>query len=62
MSASVSLDLLRKVVREEVRKAFLEVMPEFIPYVSQEEQEELDEALGSPEDYREEDFVDWSGE
>ena len=62
MSTSVSLDLLRKVVREEVRKAFLEVMLEFIPFVSQEEPEELDKALGSPQDYREEDFVDWSGE
>jgi len=62
MSASVSLDLLRKLVREEVRKAFLEVMLEFIPFVSEEEQEELDNILGNPEDYREEDFVNWSGE
>ena len=61
MSVTVTLDLLRKVVREEVRKAFLEIMLEFVPYVSEEEQKELNEALGSPEDYREEDFIDWSG-
>jgi len=54
--------VLRKVVREEVRRAFLEIMLEFIPFVDEDEQRELDEILESIEDYREEDFVDWSGE
>ena len=62
MSVNVSLDMLRKVVREEVRRAFLEIMLEFIPYVDEDEQKKLEEVLGKPEDYREEDFVDWSGE
>ncbi|OYT30611.1 MAG: hypothetical protein B6U94_06260 [Thermofilum sp. ex4484_79] len=61
MSDTVSLDVLRKIVREEVRKAFLEVLLELIPYISDEEQEEIDQTAGSPDDYKEEDFVEWNG-
>jgi len=45
MSVIVSLDALRRVVREEVRRALLEAMLELIPYVDKEEQRGLDEIL-----------------
>ena len=47
---------LRRVFREEVRKALLEAMLELVPYVDEEEQRELDEILGEPKDYSEENF------
>jgi len=33
-----------------------------IPYVNDKEQEEIESVAGKPGDYREEDFVEWSGE
>ncbi len=48
---------IREVLREE-RMLFCQIL---IPYVSDEEQEELDEMFGSPSDY-EDDFInmtDW---
>jgi len=51
---------LRELVRREVRKALMEFTIELLPYVSDEEQEEIDEIAGKPEDYGE-DFVEWSG-
>ena len=62
MSVNISVDLLRKIIREEVRRAFLEIFLELIPYVNDKEQEEIELVAGKPEDYREEDFVEWSGE
>jgi len=59
--SSITVDVIRRVVREEVRKALLEVLVELIPYVDDEEQREIEHAIGSPKDYRKEDFVDWSG-
>ncbi len=51
----MSLEDLRIVVREEMRKALLEAFKELVPYVSDEEQAEIDEVAGEPEDY-DEDF------
>lgn len=59
--SSITVDVIRRVVREEVRKALLEVLIELIPYVSDEEQKEIESIASSPEDYDKEDFVDWSG-
>ncbi|MEM2571070.1 MAG: hypothetical protein QXP96_05030 [Thermoproteota archaeon] len=59
--SSITVDVIRRVVREEVRKALLEVLIELIPYVDDEEQKEIESIAGSPEDYSKEDFVDWSG-
>ena len=56
-----SVEELRRIVREEVRRALLEVLVELLPYVSREEQEEVERAAGRPSDYKEEDFVEWSG-
>jgi len=57
----VSIDVLRRIVREEVKRALLEALVEFLPEVSEEEQEEIEVVAGKPGDYREEDFVEWSG-
>ena len=53
----MSLEDLRTIVREEMRKALLEAFKELVPYVSDEEQAEMDEIAGEPEDY-DEDFED----
>jgi len=53
----MSFEDLRTVVREEMRKALLEAFKELVPYVSDEEQAEIDEIAGEPEDY-DEDFED----
>ena len=58
--SSITVDEIRRAVREEVRKALLEVLVELIPYVNEEEQREIESFIGSPEDYSKEDFVDWS--
>jgi len=39
---------------EEIRKLI-----EIIPYVSDDEENEIEEIVGSPEDYNEEDFEEW---
>ena len=51
----MSLEDLRTVIREEMRKALLDAFKELVPYVSEEEQAEIDEMAGEPEDY-DEDF------
>ncbi|MCD6349043.1 MAG: hypothetical protein J7L91_05385 [Candidatus Korarchaeota archaeon] len=53
----MSLEDLRTVIREEMRKILLEAFKELVPYVSDEEQAEMDEIAGEPEDY-DEDFED----
>ncbi len=53
------LSEIRKVIREEVKKAVLEALTELVPYVSDEEQEEIERIAGKPEDYSEEDFEEW---
>ncbi len=61
MSITISEETLRKIIREEVKKALLEVLLELIPSVDEEEQKDIEEKAGSPQDYSEEDFVEWSG-
>lgn len=59
--SSITVDMIRKVVREEVRKALLEVLVELIPYVEDQEQREIESIAGSPKNYNKEDFIDWTG-
>lgn len=59
--AQVSIDVLRRIVREEVKRALLEALVELLPEVSEEEQEEIEVIAGKPSNYKEEDFVEWSG-
>ena len=61
LSLGVSVEELRRIVREEVRKALLEALMELVPPVDEEEQREIERVAGRPSDYREEDFVEWSG-
>ncbi len=58
---SVSIEELRKIVREEVRRALLDALIELLPEVGLEEQEDIERIAGKPSDYREEDFLEWSG-
>ena len=57
----VSVEELRKIVREEVKRALLEVLVELLPPVEEDEQREIEEVAGEPSDYREEEFMDWGG-
>jgi lipoate-protein ligase A len=57
----ISIDALRRIVREEVKRALLEALAELLPEVSEEEQEEIERIAGKPSDYKEEDFIEWSG-
>lgn len=59
--SSITVDTIRRVVREEVRKTLLEVLVELIPYVDGQEQEEIESIAGSPKASSKEDFTDWSG-
>ncbi len=58
---SISVEELRRIVREEVKRALLEALVELIPYVDEREQMEIERIAGKPGDYREEDFEEWSG-
>ena len=57
----ITVEELRRIVREEVRRALLEAFLELIPPVDEEEQQEIERIAGKPSDYREEEFMDWSG-
>jgi len=57
----ISVEELRKIVREEVRRALLEALVELLPVVNEEEQREIEMIAGRPSDYSEEEFMDWSG-
>ena len=52
---------IRKAIREEIRKTLLEAIMELIPPVNSTEQKEIEQKAGSPNMYREEDFIEWSG-
>ncbi len=58
---TISIEELRRIVREEVRRALLEALIELLPPVDEDEQREIEEIAGKPSDYREEEFMDWSG-
>ncbi len=57
----ISVEELRKIVREEVRRALLEALVELLPVVDEREQREIEMIAGRPNDYSEEEFMDWSG-
>ncbi len=52
--------LIKESVREVLREERLLLSQALIPYVSEKEQKELDEMLGSPSDYEDEESVDIS--
>jgi hypothetical protein len=49
---------VRETVREVLREERLLLWQMFVPYVTDEEQEELDTEFGSPSDYEDEEWVD----
>lgn len=62
MEAQELKALIKESVREVLREERLLLCQALIPYVSDEEQEELNEMFGSPSDYENEEFVnmtDW---
>jgi hypothetical protein len=50
--------LIKESIREVLREERMLLCQVLIPYVSDEEQAELNEILGSPSDYEEEELVD----
>ncbi|MFB2880230.1 hypothetical protein [Floridanema aerugineum] len=50
--------LIKESVREVLREERLLLCQALIPYISDEEQEELNEMFGSPSDYEDEELVD----
>ncbi len=59
---TITLEELRRIVREEVRRVLLEAFLELVSAVDEEEQREVERIAGKPSDYSEEEFIDWSGE
>ncbi len=57
----VGVEELRRIVREEVKRALLEVLTELLPPVDEEEQREIEDFAGKPSDYSEEEFIDYRG-
>ena len=54
---NITIEELRRIVREEVRRAVFEALVELLPVVSEEEEREIEDVAGRPSDYREEEFV-----
>ena len=48
---------LEEIIERKLREVLLKVFMEIIPYVSDDE--EIEEIVGSPEDYNEVDFEEW---
>lgn len=58
MEAQELKALIKQGVREVFREEWFKFYEILIPYVSDEEQQEIEQELGSPSDYNEDDFVD----
>ena len=53
---------LEEIIDEMIKKALLKAPMEIVPYVSDEEQEEIEKIAGKPEDYDENEFEAWNGQ
>jgi len=58
----ISKEELEEIIERKVREAILKALMELTPYVSDEEQEEIEEIVGKPEDYDESEFEAWDGQ
>ncbi|WP_202318614.1 hypothetical protein [Archaeoglobus neptunius] len=58
----ISRDELEKIIEEKLREVLLKMFMEIMPYVTDEEQREIDRMAGSPENFDEKDFEPWNGE
>ena len=52
----VSREELEEIIERKVKEALLKALMEIVPYVSDEEQEEIEKIAGKPEDYNENEF------
>jgi len=52
-----SAEELRRIVREEIKRALLEALVELLPTVDEEEQREVERIAGKPSDYSAEEFM-----
>jgi len=53
----VSTEELRRIVREEIKRALLEALVELLPTVDEQEQREVERIAGKPSDYSAEEFI-----
>ena len=58
---AINVEELRRIVRDEVKRALLEALVELLPVVDEEEGKEIKRIADRPSDYHEEEFIDWSG-
>lgn len=59
MAIQVSREELEEIIERKVKEALLKVLMELAPYVSDEEQKEIEMIAGNPEDYDEGEFEGW---
>ncbi len=62
MVIQISKEELEELIEKKVREALIKALMEITPYVSDEEQEEIEKIAGNPEDYDESDFETWNGQ
>jgi len=61
MAVQISKDELEEIIEKKLKEILLKAFTELIPYVSDEEQEEIEKIAGIPENYDEEEFEEWGG-
>ncbi|GEM_PF-891922 len=57
----VSKEEFSRILEEKLKEVLLLAFMELIPYVSEEEQEQIKKIAGKPSDYPKEDFEEWNG-
>ena len=58
----ISREELERIIEEKVKDALLKSLMELTPYVSDEEQKDVETVAGDPEDYDEDEFETWNGQ
>lgn len=58
MDTQALKDIIKESVREVFREEWFKFYEMTIPFVSDEEQQEIEQETGSPSDYDEDDFID----
>lgn len=58
----ISRDELEEIIEKKVREALLKALIELTPYVSDEEQKEIEMIVGDPKDYDESEFEAENGQ
>jgi len=58
---AISKEELEEIIERKVKEAVLKALMELVPYVSDDEQREIEKVAGSPEDYDENEFETWDG-